>query len=406
MSAPTLLQQPPLAIAAPVDLGFPHVVFAGGGTAGHLYPALAVADVLRRCWPRMPLVFFGSGRAIDAVVLEPQGAELIRQPVRPVAREPWRWPGFLRAWRASTRMCRTRFAQVRPDIVVGSGGYAGGPAIAVAARMGIPTMLLNPDLVPGKANRWLANRVDRICVQFAESRRHFHAEAPLAVTGCPVRPVFGQATRADGIARFGLDPARKTLLVTGASLGARTINTALCGLAENVAARADWQILHLAGRDDAAAVTAAYVRAKAPGRVLDYTPHMAEAMATADLMIARAGASTVAEVQATGTPTIFLPYPHHRDQHQRAHAQLLARRGMAQVVEDGGANTAANLEKALFDLMDHDDARARMRTAARTNRCADAAEHVARCVIELLPRRYRGAGEGAIGAVRRSVVVG
>jgi UDP-N-acetylglucosamine:LPS N-acetylglucosamine transferase len=181
----------------------------GGGTAGHLYPALAVADVLRRRWPRMPLVFFGSGRAIDAVVLEPQGAELIRQPVRPVAREPWRWPGFLRAWRASTRMCRTRFAQVRPDIVVGSGGYAGGPAIAVAARMGIPTMLLNPDLVPGKANRWLANRVDRICVQFAESRRHFHAEAPLAVTGCPVRPVFGQATRADGIARFGLDPARK-----------------------------------------------------------------------------------------------------------------------------------------------------------------------------------------------------
>ncbi|MCB9850401.1 MAG: UDP-N-acetylglucosamine--N-acetylmuramyl-(pentapeptide) pyrophosphoryl-undecaprenol N-acetylglucosamine transferase [Phycisphaerales bacterium] len=363
----------------------PLFVFAGGGSGGHLYPALAIAEALRNELGAIRTVFFGTERPIDNRVLTHAGETLVPQNVRPVSSRPWRWPGFLRAWRASTTRCRAHFAAHRPAMVVGTGGFASAPAVRVAAKRGIPAALLNPDLVPGKANRFLTGSVEAIFAQFAETANHFPDGAPVEVTGCPVRSTFATASREQGIAEFDLDPQRKTLLVTGASLGARSINTAMVHLAPQLAARSGWQVLHLSGSDDANIVRSAYASAGVAAKVVEYTEQMACAMAAADLMITRAGASTIAEVLASAVPVILVPYPHHRDQHQLAHARLLARRGAAAFCtegDDAGA-TASALAPILADLMADAARRMEMRRALADVRSPHAATTIARRMIEL-----------------------
>lgn len=363
----------------------PLFVFAGGGTGGHLYPALAIANALRARLGAIRVVFFGTERLIDAKVLTYAGESLVPQGVKPLTFRPWRWPAFLGAWRASIQRCRAHFATHRPAMVIGTGGYASAPAVRVAARRGIPTALLNPDVVPGKANRWLANCVECIFAQFAETKEHFTDPSLVEVTGCPVRPGFRDATRPEGIARFRLDPALNTLLITGASLGARSINRACVNLAPSLATLDGWQILHLTGASDEAEVRAAYARARVHAQVLAYTEHMPEAMAAADLVVARAGASTIAEVLAAAVPAILLPYPYHRDKHQLAHAELLEQHGAALTCIDAidPERTADGLWASLCLLVSNDERRAHMRRSARALDHPDAAEAIARRIEEI-----------------------
>ncbi|HRX86583.1 MAG TPA: UDP-N-acetylglucosamine--N-acetylmuramyl-(pentapeptide) pyrophosphoryl-undecaprenol N-acetylglucosamine transferase [Phycisphaerae bacterium] len=363
----------------------PLFVFAGGGTGGHLYPALAVAQALRARLKSVRVVFFGTERAIDAQVLAHAGESLVPQGVRPLTLRPWRMPGFLRAWREAVQRCRTYFATHRPAMVIGTGGFASAPAIRVAAHRGIPTALMNPDLVPGKANRYLARSVECIFAQFEETRRHFPTGTWVEAAGCPVRPAFRTAIRAASYPVFELDPNKKTLLVTGASLGARSVNAACVQLAPALAEQADWQVLHLAGREDVEHVRAAYAAAGVAARVLAYTEQMPAAMAVADLMVARAGASTIAEILAAAVPAVLLPYPHHRDRHQLAHALLLERHGVAITCLDAaeGEKTAETLRGPLTALMANEGRRAQMRLAARALDHPNAAERIARRVLEL-----------------------
>jgi UDP-N-acetylglucosamine--N-acetylmuramyl-(pentapeptide) pyrophosphoryl-undecaprenol N-acetylglucosamine transferase len=364
----------------------PLIVFAGGGTAGHLYPALSVAAALRTIRPEARFVFFGTRRPIDAQVLEANGEELVPQDVRPLPMRPWKWPAFLSAWREARRHCRAHFRLHQPAVVAGTGGFASAPAVVEAARMGVPTALFNPDLVPGKANRMLASRATVVFVQWPESARYFGGKAALEALGCPVRADFSTATRAGGVQRFNLDPARRTLLVTGASLGAHSINSAMVCLAAFMAEHKDWQVLHLTGRSDCSAVEAAYRIANVKATVLEYTEHMAEAMAAADLIVSRAGASSLAEITALGKPSVLIPYPHHRDQHQLAQAELLEARGAARVCREEGsvAQTAGSLRAILAELFRQPDAIVRM--AASASRCGtpNAAEKIARRLLAVM----------------------
>jgi len=374
----------------------PLFVFAGGGTGGHLYPALAVVQALRTQLGAVRIVFFGTQRSIDAQVLAHAGETLVPQGVQPLPMTPWKVPGFLRSWRLAVGRCRAHFATHRPAMVIGTGGFASGPAVRVAARRGIPTALMNPDLVPGRANRYLVRSVECIFAQFAESAKYFPGGAPVEATGCPVRPAFRTAKRAEGQRIFNLDPARRTLLVTGASLGAHTINAALTQLARRLALQAEWQVLHLAGRDDVDAVRAAYAQAGVPSCVLAYTERMPEAMAAADLLVSRAGASTIAEILAASVPSVLLPYPHHRDQHQLRHAQWLAERGAAMTCIDAVEEmaTADALWRCLSELMSDHGRRERMRQAARELDRPDAAERIAARIVELAGCHARIPREG------------
>ena len=369
---------------APTTRG-PLVVFAGGGTGGHLYPAIAIAEAIRERLRDVRFAFYGTRRRIDQRILGSIDCEAVQQDLSPLSKAPWRWPGFYWRLRSSRTYCRERFAADRPSVIVGTGGLASVPAVHAGVGCGIPAALLNPDAMPGKANRHLSRLADVIFAQWDDTVAQYPRGTKVVVAGCAIRPAFGTARRSDGIACFGLDPTKKTLLVTGASQGARTINEAVAANARLLAELADWQVLHLTGEGDHAYVSDAYRAQSLRAQVVAYTDRMAEALAAADLVVSRAGASTLAEITAVGRASILLPYPYDRHQHQRANARCLVRAGAARLVNDAsdpGVNGPA-LRETLQALMTCSAERERMAAAAQCLGRGTAAADIAEQLIPL-----------------------
>lgn len=362
-------------------------VFAGGGTGGHLFPAMSVAEALRASDAACEVAFFCTQRPIDRDILSKADIPTVPQVVRAFPAKPWRWPGFLLAWRQAVADCTRRFRARRPAVVVGAGGYASGPPVHAAAKLGIPTFLLNPDAVPGRANRHMAAKARVQCVfaQWEATRRHLSPSVRVEVTGCPVRASFRQAASlAPGPMResFGLQGDTPTLLVTGASQGARTINEACVRLA-GAMAEAGWQVLHLSGPSDVERVERAYAAVGGlRHRVLAFTDRMAEAMAAADVIVSRAGASTLSEIQAVGRASILLPYP-YGDQHQRHNAAVLSEAGAAVCLEDTkeAVSNAAQLGSVLAELAADAPRRSAMGQAARSLDRPDSAGAIASVLL-------------------------
>jgi len=366
----------------------PWFVFAGGGTGGHLCPALAIVHALRQLDDGVDVSFLCTDRPIDRRILGEAGVEAIPQGVRPFSSRPWRWPGFLMAWRIAIARCRALFRQRRPAVVIGAGGYGSDPPVRAALAEGIPTAILNPDLVPGRANRRLGHRVDRIFAQWPGTAEYFPGAGGFRAWGCPVRAGFlspREELRRSGLARFGLQPHLRTLLTTGASQGARTINEAMIALAPELARLGGWQVLHLSGPADVARAQAAYQAAGLHATVLAFTDAMPEAMAVADVAISRAGASTLAELTAMGLPSILMPYPFHRDEHQLCNARVLADAGAARIVRDriATAENAAALGSAFLPLARDASRLSAMAEAARRLGQPDAARRISAELLDI-----------------------
>ncbi len=396
------------------------IIMAGGGTGGHLYPGLAVADALRtQLGESLQLVWAATPRQVDQRLLSQFGNAYIQQPVQPLIKDIKKIWSFWKGWRQSCSFWKSQFAQRPVDAVVALGGYAAGPAAYIASKSRIPVILLNPDALPGLANRLLLRRANLVVTQWA-----LGAEYQEAVTGrtlplgCPIRPDLLDRTREQGATALGIDPQIRTLVVTGASLGAKTINDAMLKLLEDAEFRScfenrpqtegsasltvqnsefriqnsNWQILHLAGLDQAAAVNAAYARwPNIRVKVVDYCDDMASVWAVADLAIGRAGASTCAELTACGVPSILMPYPFHKDLHQKANAMELVRAGAAVIVDDAKDANANGLavKKPLETLLYDDAARQRMAEAARVCGKPDAAANIAKEILSLIDRKTR-----------------
>jgi UDP-N-acetylglucosamine--N-acetylmuramyl-(pentapeptide) pyrophosphoryl-undecaprenol N-acetylglucosamine transferase len=363
----------------------PWFVLAGGGTGGHLYPGLAVAEAMRKINESFDITVFGTPRPIDQKLTKPRGFELVKQPVRAWTSRPWQWPGFLFAWRKSGRAARKRFVERRPTAVLGLGGYAAGPAVIAAAKLGIPTALFNPDAVPGRANRYLAPRVDRVFVQWEATMEHFPRVRGIQCTGCPIRPQFVTTTREQGIERLKLSPKKKTLLITGASQGAHSINLAVMKLVDLLQTFTDWQIVHLTGAADLEMCKTIYKSNGVPAQVIPFTEEMPACMAAADLVISRAGASTLAEITAVGVASILYPYPFDRKQHQRENAKVLADTAAAIMLDDrnDAKKNADRLREDLPFLLKSDLRRKEMAQAARALGRTDADRQMAESLIEM-----------------------
>ncbi|MGB2821939.1 MAG: UDP-N-acetylglucosamine--N-acetylmuramyl-(pentapeptide) pyrophosphoryl-undecaprenol N-acetylglucosamine transferase [Phycisphaerae bacterium] len=359
----------------------PVYIFAGGGTGGHLYPGVAVAGELARLRPEAKAVFACSDRPIDRLILDETAYAVVPQPVRPMPRRIAECPGFVRAYLSSAAQARRMIADLRPAAVLGLGGFAAGPVVYRAAKTGVRTGLLNPDAIPGRANRLLAGRVDAIFTQFSITAEHLGRSggAKVHLVGCPVRREFALADRGEAIGHFGLREDLKTLLVNGGSLGARSINEAIGRLAAELDEQAGtWQVLHVTGPSKTSALGG-----QAGGlnvRVLEYCRRMDLAYAAADLALSRAGAGTVAELAATGTPAVLMPYPYHADQHQRLNAAGLSEAGAAVICEDGrdADRSAEALRRTLLPILREPDRLARMTEAASQAAPHNAAEAVAR----------------------------
>jgi UDP-N-acetylglucosamine--N-acetylmuramyl-(pentapeptide) pyrophosphoryl-undecaprenol N-acetylglucosamine transferase len=364
--------------------GEPIFILAGGGTGGHVYPGLAVADELAGLRPGAKIVFACSDRPIDRHILDPTPYAIVVQPVQPLPRSLPAAAKFVRCYLASALQARQMLADLRPSAVLGLGGFAAAPVVCRAAKCGVRTGLLNPDAVPGKANRMLARRADAIFTAFASTADQFPAavRAKVRHVGCPVRRAFMTADRQQALDHFGLRADRKTLVVNGGSLGAASINQAVALLADELGTLGGtWQVLMITGKDKAGATLEA--RGGLCVRVLDYCQRMDLACAAADLSLGRAGAGTVAELGATATPAVLMPYPYHADQHQRLNAAELCQAGAAIVVDDAKTpqTNAVRLRETLLPIL-RDPARLdAMRQAARSVKGAHAARSVARWLL-------------------------
>lgn len=332
--------------------GVTPIVFAAGGTGGHLAPCLAIAEHLRdQLGQTPPCWVICSERDIDRRMLEPALAAGTIQGFTPIAARPFglsprtlfslasNWGHAVAAARRAIRHVQhaTAASESAPGVVaVSTGGFVGPPAMHAARVQGCRRVLINLDAVTGRAGRWLAQRVD-LCLDAAPdasaaARRNWRPIGPMVRRQAqPLRPI------AEARHALGLHPERPTLLVTGGSQGARSVNEFI---AAHLAARADvwraaqWQALHLAGGDDADRLRQAYADARVPAVVLPFLAEMGDAWSAADVHVGRAGAATVAEVWCARTPSLLLPYPYHADQHQRLNAARLVDEGIAIVATD------------------------------------------------------------------------
>ena len=360
-------------------------ILAGGSSGGHLYPGLAVAEHLLRESPAARVIFACSDRAIDREILEPLPHAIVPQPIKPLPRGPAGcWP-FLTAWLAARRQSRHMVSDLKPAGVLGLGGFASVAVIRAASVAGVPTALLNPDAVPGRANRHLAGYVDTIFTQFVSTTECFspRVSTKIRTVGCPVRMALTEAQdqkkRDEAMTHFGLRPDRRTLLVSGGSLGAAAINDAMVALAASQTfgdQAGQWQILHVCGHTKARAAPAPKIETVR----IEYCDRMDLALAAADVAVCRGGASTVAELAVTATPAIIVPYPHHRDRQQYLNAQPMVEAGGAVICEETGGvsrDVAALRDVLLPVLGDHARLEAMRRGLAALSR-PRAAAHVAR----------------------------
>jgi len=358
------------------------VVLAGGGTGGHLAPGLAVADELRRHLAGARIVFIGTGRPLEEHLIPHAGYELLAMPA-------WRMPNSpveavlfpFRLWQ-SVRSAREVLRELKPAIVIGLGGYGSFPAVLAARRFAIPSVLLEQNAIPGKANRWLSRLAREVYVQFESSREHFRYPDRVHVLGNPLRRGITEGSRDGACEKFSLDRRRKTLLVLGGSQGARRINQAVCDALEPLAAHT-LQVVHQTGSLDFWWVSARYKEVGIRSHVTAFIEEMPDALAGADLIVGRAGATTLAEVAAVGRPSVLVPYPHAADNHQYLNARTFEDAGAALLFSDSQMDGPA-LSSIVLELMGDDRRRAAMGDAARTLAKPDATRDVSNRILELL----------------------
>jgi len=355
------------------------VVIAGGGTGGHLYPGIAVARELLRRQPAARVTFAGTARGIESRVIPREGFELdmLRSSGLKGTALSARIRGLLLiplsaidAWRIITRRS--------PDLVIGVGGYSSGPVVLLAAIRGVPTLLLEQNAVPGLTNRLLARAVSAAAVTFESTATYFGRRA--IVTGNPVRAEFVSDNATRGVRAAG--PPR--VLIFGGSQGAHAINVAMVEAAPQLAAHpGGMAITHQTGERDLELVRDGYRRAGLAARVEPFLYTMDREIKDADLVVCRAGATTIAELTAAGRPAVLVPLPTAADDHQRKNAEVLGRAGAAEVIEQKELQ-GGELAARIIALVRAPDRLTEMAAAARTLARPDAVTVIADKAMELI----------------------
>jgi UDP-N-acetylglucosamine--N-acetylmuramyl-(pentapeptide) pyrophosphoryl-undecaprenol N-acetylglucosamine transferase len=367
------------------------IVVSGGGTGGHIFPALAVCEGLRRAQPNCELLYIGSTTGIEAEIVPKTGVAYQGVPARKLRKlfslsTVVAALSLVRGYQEARRYLRA----FKPQVVVGTGGYVAAAATLAAVSLRIPTMILAPDSIPGRTNRFLARYARRICVVFEETVARFPADKTV-VTGLPLRAgVIAPAAIEPHQARCrfeALAPDRFTVLVIGGSQGARRINEIVVDALPDLTA-AGMQVLHQTGPKNIADVQA---RASALGLTANagYCPvafldaeQVPLAYRSADIILCRGGISTLSEVMANGLPSVIVPLPSAYADHQTANAQALARTGAALCCPDFDLN-AAGLVRELTELKSTPDRLPRMAAASRRMARPEAADTVAELIVRL-----------------------
>jgi len=337
------------------------LAFFGGGTGGHLFPGIAVAERARERFPGCRAVFFRTRRAVEDKVFDGRGLETRLLSIRAPGKNPLDWMRY--AYDAArARVEIERVLADGFDAAFGLGGYAALPGALAARACGVPVILLEQNLVPGKVNRMLAPISDAVACSFEETAIPGGRKV---ITGNPLR----KEVLAAAASRRPRTPGKRTVLVVGGSQGARGLNRALeRALPRLHDLREEIRWIHCAGDADKESMAEAYRTGRFDAEVLGYSPRLPELMASSDLVIGRAGGTTLSEIAAVGVPSLLVPFPHHADRHQERNAGILARAGAAILVEESALDPErlrACLEEVLFSEEKLDAMSQRARALAR-----------------------------------------
>lgn len=371
------------------------VIVSGGGTGGHIFPAISIANAIRQLRPEAKILFVGAEGRMEMQRVPDAGYEIIGLPVAGFDRKRlWRNVSVLIKLIRSQWKARKIIKKFKPQVAVGVGGYASGPTLKMAATMGIPTLIQEQNSYAGVTNKLLAKQAKKICVAY-EGMDRFFPQEKIILTGNPVRQtlVTEQVSREDAAKHFGLVPNRKTVLIIGGSLGARTLNETMIANLNMIQAHPEVQFIWQVGKiyiDQVKEALRAYSGelvcnshiATMPNLyVNDFIKHMEYAYGIADLVVSRAGAGSISEFCLLGKPVILVPSPNVAEDHQTQNALALVRRDAALYVKDVEAKEQL-VELAIETVKDNDKLQALSRNILEMA-LPDSAEIIAKEVLRL-----------------------
>jgi len=359
----------------------PRIIISGGGTGGHIFPAISIAKAIREMYPDAQLLFVGAQGKMEMEKVPAAGFEIVGLPVagfhRKLTAKNLLFPFKLIA---SLMKARGIIKKFKPQVAVGVGGYASGPVLRIASQSGIPCLLQEQNSYPGVTNRLLAQKAAKICVAY-EKMEHFFPAEKILVTGNPVRnDLLSDINKADAAQFWGLDVQKKTILVIGGSLGARSVNNGILAGLKDLAE--DVQIIWQTGR-----FYIEEMKSKLPAAlanrviVTDFISRMDMAFSMADLVVSRAGASSISELAILGKATLFVPSPNVSEDHQTKNAMALVEKQAAQLLKDAEVNT---IIATATELLRDDKQLAGLSENIRQFARPDAARDIANEVIKLI----------------------
>lgn len=351
-------------------------VFAAGGTGGHLYPAIAVAQYIKKLHPESEIVFFGNKDKIESRVVPRYGFEF---------RSIW-ISGFYRKFDLRNLLFPVKLIvsafqslffmmRFKPRVAVGCGAYVSGPVVWAASVIGSKIILLEQNSYPGIANRLLERKANEIHVAFEESKKYFRFRDKIYVTGNPVRIDLSLIDKNEAAKKFGLDPAKKTVLILGGSLGARSLNESAARIVD-LFEKEDLQLIWQTGKlyyDEYKKYNAEKIK------IMPFIEDMRAAYSASDLVIARAGATTIAEISALGKAAVLVPSPNVAANHQYYNALALAESNAAVLIED--KNLSSELKNKLIELINDDEKLKKLSDAIKTFSKPEAASVIAQKAI-------------------------
>jgi UDP-N-acetylglucosamine--N-acetylmuramyl-(pentapeptide) pyrophosphoryl-undecaprenol N-acetylglucosamine transferase len=365
------------------------VIVSGGGTGGHIYPAITIIRALEKIGP-CQVLFIGTKRGLEADIVPKEGLDFESIDISGFERK-MSWQNIVNLFRSAESVLASRklIRKFKPDIVIGTGGYVCGPVLLAASLMEIPTMIQEQNVIPGVTNRILSRFVRKLALGYQEALPHFGGSEKCFVSGNPIRPEVMSISREQGLAELELNPEACTVLIAGGSRGARSINQAMLPVHKYFAGRKDIQLLHVTGQNEYNGIVGFLKQSGIDGKnagnimIKPYLYNMPDALAAADIAVFRAGAIGLAELTAKGIPAILVPYPYAAENHQEFNARVMERQGAAFVIKDNELNGDL-LIQYLEDIIQHPEKRQHMAAASLKMGHPEAADKIAQMAVALI----------------------
>ena len=368
------------------------VILSGGGTGGHIYPAVSIAKEIKNLFKDSEILFIGTERGLESSIVPKEGFKLIKIKVRGFQRK-FSFENVAAVAESFAGLFKVSkiIKDFKPDIVIGTGGYVCGSVLLAAALMGIPTLIHEQNAFPGITNKILARLVDIIAINFSEAKEYFPRNDKVIVTGNPIRSTILSISKEEGLKEFDFNRELPVVFVVGGSRGARKLNESVMLLAKKCVEGKSFQMLHMTGETQYDDILKKYGNENISLdtgylKVMPYIYNMPYALAASDIIISRCGASTLSEITALGKPSILIPYPYAAGNHQEYNARALEKNGAAIVILDRDLD-ADILYNEIADMLNKPEKVRQMAVKSKELGRTDAAYSIAKAAEKLVQNK-------------------